>query len=356
MSTTNDKYYLRPNCFINQNFGKKLFKLKKAIKVNNTYFSHIEVIRRNKKKIIRNNHTIEAFYKILKKNKEIEFLFEKLNKPLGTSKNKIFNSKKFIIFGILNLTPDSFSDGGDFVDNKKSIEKAKSMFENGADFIDIGGESTRPGASKVSEHNEVLRVLPTIQALRHLNIPISLDTRNSGTMEVGSVAGVEIINDVSGLENDKKSIDVIRKYRQTVVIMHMPGTPKNMMKKNIYNNVVLDVYDYLEKKINYCLKNKIKRSKIIIDPGIGFGKDLDQNLELLKNLSIFHTLRCPVMIGLSRKRFISSISREDEPKKRLGGTISASLIAMQQGINIHRVHDVPELNQSIKVFEKILNQ
>ena len=132
-------------------------------------------------------------------------MFEKLNKPLGTSKNKIFNSKKFIIFGILNLTPDSFSDGGDFVDNKKSIEKAKSMFENGADFIDIGGESTRPGASKVSEHNEVLRVLPTIQALRHLNIPISLDTRNSGTMEVGSVAGVEIINDVSGLENDKKA-------------------------------------------------------------------------------------------------------------------------------------------------------
>ena len=138
--------------------------------------------------------------------------------------------------------------------------------------------------------------------------------------------------------------------------MHMPGTPKTMMKKNKYSNVVLDVYDFLENKIKICENNNIKRSRIIIDPGIGFGKDLEQNLDILRNLSIFHTLECPIMIGLSRKRFISSISKADEPKKRLGGTISASLIALQQGVNIHRVHDVAEINQSIKVFEKIVNQ
>ena len=138
--------------------------------------------------------------------------------------------------------------------------------------------------------------------------------------------------------------------------MHMPGNPKTMMKNNNYKNVVLDVYDYLEKKISFCESQGIDKSKIIVDPGIGFGKDLEQNLDILKNLSVYHTLQCPIMIGLSRKRFISSISKADEPKNRLGGTISASLLALQQGIKIHRVHDVLEINQSIKVFEKILNQ
>ena len=136
----------------------------------------------------------------------------------------------------------------------------------------------------------------------------------------------------------------------------MPGTPKTMMRNNNYQNVVLDVYDYLERKISFCESKGIDKSKIIVDPGIGFGKDLRQNLDILRNLSVYHTLQCPIMIGLSRKRFISSISKADEPKNRLGGTISASLLALQQGIKIHRVHDVLEINQSIKVFEKIFNQ
>ncbi len=334
----------------------KLSKNNDSIKAGNVYFMKIEIIHKSKNKISKKNYFVKDFLRICKKKKKLNSLYNKLQTSNKVIKNRIFNKRKILIFGILNLTPDSFSDGGEHFDINKSLEQALYMFENGANFIDVGGESTRPGADKVDESSEILRVMPTIQKLNNLNIPISLDTRNASTMEFGIISGVKVINDVSGLENDPKSIEIIKKYKKDVIIMHMPGTPKTMMKKNKYSNVVLDVYDFLENKIKICENNNIKRSRIIIDPGIGFGKDLEQNLDILRNLSIFHTLECPIMIGLSRKRFISSISKADEPKKRLGGTISASLIALQQGVNIHRVHDVAEINQSIKVFEKIVNQ
>ena len=351
-----NKYYLRPNCFIDHNHGLNLSKTDEAIKVGGVFFSFIEVIQRNKKKIIRQNLPFKKFYKLTKKNIYLKNLFEKLLINEKINKNKVFKKNKYLIFGILNLTPDSFSDGGDFIKHSKSIQHAKYMYDNGANYIDVGGESTRPGARRVSSSDEILRVMPSLQALRSLDIPISLDTRNSSTMEFGALSGVEIINDVSGLENDRLSIDIVKKYKKNLIIMHMPGNPNTMMKNNNYQNVVLDVYDYLEKKISFCESKGIDKSMIIVDPGIGFGKDLEQNLEILRNLSVYHTLQCPIMIGLSRKRFISSISKADEPKNRLGGTISASLLALQQGIKIHRVHDVLEINQSIKVFEKILNQ
>ena len=356
MFSVENKYYLRPNCFIDHKHGSKLSKTNEAIKVGGVFFSFIEVIQRNKKKIIRQNLPFKKFYKLTKNNIYLKKIFEKLLINEKVNKNKVFKKNKYLIFGILNLTPDSFSDGGDFIQHSKSIQHAKYMYDNGANYIDVGGESTRPGARRVSSSDEILRVMPSLQALRRINIPISLDTRNSSTMEFGALSGVEIINDVSGLENDRLSIDILKKYKKNLIIMHMPGNPNTMMKNNNYQNVVLDVYDYLENKINLCESKGIDRSKIIVDPGIGFGKDLEQNLDILRNLSIYHTLQCPIMIGLSRKRFISSISKADEPKHRLGGTISASLLALQQGIKIHRVHDVLEINQSIKVFEKILNQ
>ena len=356
MNFAENKYYLRPNCFIDRNLGLKLSKTDEAIKVGDVFFSCIEVIHRNKKKISRQNLPLKKFYELAKKNIYLNKLQEKLLANEKINKNKVFKKNRYLIFGILNLTPDSFSDGGDFIKHSKSIQQAKYMYENGANYIDIGGESTRPGAKRVSSNDEILRVMPSLQALRSLDIPVSLDTRNSSTMEFGALSGVEIINDVSGLENDRLSIDVVKKYNKNLIIMHMPGNPKTMMKNNNYQNVVLDVYDYLENKISFCESKGIDKSKIIVDPGIGFGKDLKQNLDILRNLSVYHTLQCPIMIGLSRKRFISSISKADEPKNRLGGTISASLLALQQGIKIHRVHDVFEINQSIKVFEKILNQ
>ena len=176
-------------------------------------------------------------------------------------------------------------------------------------------------------------------------------------MELGILSGVKIINDVSALNHDENSIEVIKKNKVPIVVMHMPGNPKTMMTKiRDYDNVLLDVYDFLQQKIKELVILGVSKENIIADPGIGFGKDLDQNLILLKNLSIFHSLGVPLMLGVSRKRFIESISNESLPKKRVGGTISATLLALSQGIRIHRVHDVHEVYQAARVFDKLTNK
>ncbi len=349
------KYYLRPTGFVPLSVGKILKKRNCSFEVNGNFFTSIEVIKRLKKKILKESFSFSEFYKrIINNNINVNLLYKKLLKKNTFLKNNLSSpKKKYLIFGILNVTPDSFSDAGENLDLKNAIKSSNDMVEMGADFIDIGGESTRPGAKKVDISVEALRVLPLIQELNYKKIKISLDTRNSSTMEIGILSGVNLINDVSGLTYDKNSIKIIKKYDVPIILMHMPGDPQTMMKKNKYNNVVLDVYDYLEKQINFCELNGIKRKNIIIDPGIGFGKDYLQNIELLNNLSIFHTLNCSIMLGVSRKRFISSISDQKNPKMRLGGTISATLNALMQGIRIHRVHDVNQVNQAVKVFEKL---
>ncbi len=357
MTRGSQKYYLRPNGLVDNRYAENLLKKKQVIKVNDAYFNNIEVIKKDtKKKIIqRKNLSVENFINESRNNEDLQKLFDSLQMLSKNYNNKLFKNKRFLIFGILNITPDSFSDGGDYFSLENSVKRAKQMFDEGADFIDIGGESTRPGADQVDVNNEILRVMPAIQRITNLKIPISLDTRNSSTMEFGLSSGVSIINDVSGLKHDLKSVKVISKFQKPIIIMHMPGTPKNMMKKNKYNDVVLDVYDFLENRVSLCEEYGINKSNIILDPGIGFGKDFEQNLSILKNLSIFHAIGCPIMVGISRKRFISNISKEEVPKKRLGGTVSASLIAMNQGVNIHRVHDVSDIVQSIKVFQQIIN-
>ena len=355
MSINDTKYYLRPFGFIPYSQGRDLLSKNLAIEINETVFTSIELIKKRKEKITKELYSVRDFLQnVLKKNKNLEPLVTNLIKKKQTflNSNKFFK-KKSLIFAILNITPDSFSDGGDNFELQNSVFNSQKMIDDGADFIDIGGESTRPGADKVKPADEALRVLPIIQNLNSKNIKLSLDTRNSSTMELGLLSGVNIINDVSALINDLKSIDTVKKYNAPIILMYMPGTPKNMMKKNKYKNVVLDVYDFLEDRINYCESNGIKRKNIIVDPGIGFGKDFSQNIEILNNLSIFHTLSCSIMLGISRKRFISSISREDDPKMRLGGTISATVYALMQGIKIHRVHDVKQVSQAVKVFEKL---
>ncbi len=350
MPSNNIKYYLRPFGFIPL---KDLYSQKnKVIEVRGDYYSSIEVIKREKKKISKTSFTVEDFYKFADKNAQLNDLLNSLRKELVVN-SRILKKKKSVVFSILNITPDSFSDGGENLDLKKNISSAELMIKNGADFIDIGGESTRPGACKVKPTDEILRVLPTIQSLNHKRINMSLDTRNSTTMELGILAGVKIINDVSALKNDKKSIDIIRKYNIPIILMHMPGNPKTMMRKANYSDVALDVYDFLEGRVKFCESKGIDRKNIIIDPGVGFGKDLKDNIRLLKQLSIFHTLECPIMLGISRKRFISAINKDSEPKDRLGGTISTIVHAMTQGIKIHRVHDVKEARQAIDVFEKL---
>ena len=348
LSSNTIKYYLRPVGFIPP---RDLYlKKKKVIKVRENYFSDVEIIKKEKSKISKTSFSVEDLYKLADKNKQIQ---KHLNSLTNKINSQIFKKKKSLIFSILNITPDSFSDGGENLNLKHNCDKAKEMIKNGADFIDIGGESTRPGANKVKPSNEILRVLPTIQSLNNKKINMSLDTRNSTTMELGILACVKMINDVSALKNDKKSIDIIKKYKVPIILMHMPGTPKTMMKNANYFDVVLDVYDFLEQRINFCESRGINRRNIIIDPGIGFGKDFEQNIKLLRNLSIFHTLECPIMLGISRKRFISVMNKGSEPKDRLGGTISTIIHAMMQGIQIHRVHDVKEVRQAIDIFEKL---
>ncbi len=354
MNNSKTKYYLRPTGFLGNNHGRQLEKKGEAVSIQKTFFSHVEVISKNqaiKKKIL----NIPDLFKLLDEKKVLCDIFNQLKKKNSSIEKNIFNNNKFSIFGILNITPDSFSDGGKNLNTDKAIKYSQYMKKNGASFIDIGGESTRPGADKVDAGTELSRVMPVIQKLNYRKFKISLDTRNSSTMKFGILSGVKVINDVSALSNDKKSIEVIKKYNSPVIIMHMPGTPKTMMKKNKYKNVLLDVYDFLDQRTTKLIKSGIKRENIIIDPGIGFGKNLEQNMILIKNISIFHSLGFPIMLGLSRKRFIDSISKESNPENRLGGTISASLLAIMQGVRIHRVHDVKDLNQSIKVFDKLVN-
>ena len=348
------KFYLRPLGILNKKDGSLLIKKDQAFIVNGFYFTHIELISRNKL-IKKKTYQFSDFKKILEKKKKIRDLFANLSYKNNKIEKILFKNKRFSIFGILNITPDSFSDGGENTDLKKAVNYAKQMQENGASFIDIGGESTRPGADEVSPQEEIKRVLPVIQKLDHKSVNISLDTRNSSTMKFGILSGVKIINDVSGLNHDEKSVDIVRKYNIPVIVMHMPGNPKNMMKKNKYFDVVLDVYDYLEAKTDSLINSGVKRENIIIDPGIGFGKDYLQNLDLLRNISIFHSLGFQIMLGVSRKRFIDSISKESNPKNRIGGTISATLFGMSNGIRIHRVHDVRDVNQALMIFDKMMN-
>jgi dihydropteroate synthase len=255
--------------------------------------------------------------------------------------------------GVLNLTPDSFSDGGKFNTSKKGLKHALEMFNSGANIIDIGGESTRPGSKTVDDKTEWKRIEKIIKSLSK-KIPISLDTRKSEIMRKGIKYGVNIINDVSGLNYDSETINILKKNKIPFVIQHSQGTPQNMQNQPKYENELLDIYDFFEKKINYLKKNGIKHNNIIIDPGIGFGKILKHNINLISNISIFHSLGFPILVGNSRKRFIKEIAGKNDSKVRIGGTIASSIYLMMQGVQILRIHDVNELLQSIKVFKEMI--
>ncbi len=261
-----------------------------------------------------------------------------------------------IIQGVLNITPDSFSDGGSFAQFEDAMDQADRMIKSGADIIDIGGESTKPGAEPVSIEEELSRVLPAIKKLSDRNIPLSIDSRNAAVMEQAIAMGAHIINDVSALTHDAAAIEVVKKTAAPVILMHAQGTPKTMQLDPSYDNAVLDIFDYLQARIKACLEAGIEKSKIIIDPGIGFGKTLDHNFEILANLSILHGLGVPILIGASRKRFIGELSGEDIASKRMPGSIAAGLAAIEQGAHIIRVHDVEESRQAVSIFEAIKRQ
>ena len=345
------KYYTKACNFYFGSISKEKVKKKLSIPLhgnNLISFDTIELISRKEKKII-NIKKISKFKKILKKKVSLDIK--------QISKKKNFKGLKFsnlpILMGVLNLTPNSFSDGGKY--NKKDLgfKHAKKLFKEGCDILDIGGEATNPGSNEVKANDEWRRIFPTLTRINKLNKFISLDTRKSIVMKKGIKNKINLVNDVSGLEHDHKTIEILKETNIPFVIHHMQGNPMTMQKNPKYKNVLLDIYDFFEKKIQYLRSKGVKHNNIILDPGIGFGKNLKHNITLIRNISIFHSLGFPIMLGTSRKRFIKSLSGVNDSKERLGGTISSSLYAIMQGVQILRVHDVNEVKQSIRVFNSL---
>ena len=347
------KYYTRACNFFYGNTSKKLVKKKLSIPLcgnSNISFDKIEIFLRKKKKI--SSRIVE-----IKKINSLPFLIKKkilfdLNKI--SSKRKKFN--KIMIMGILNMTPDSFSDGGKFNKKEKAFKRIKFLIDSGADILDVGGESTRPGSKVISTKNEWKRIKDIVKNFKkkYPRVLLSIDTRKSQIMSESISCKADIINDVSSFDFDKNSFKTLRKSNTWKVIHHMQGTPQTMQKDPKYDHVLLDIYDFFESKIKYLKKTKYP-NKLILDPGIGFGKNLKHNLMLLNKISLFHSLGFPILIGTSRKKFIGQIVESFDTKERLGGTLSSVIFTLSQGIQIFRVHDVREIKQGILVFNKILN-
>ncbi len=255
------------------------------------------------------------------------------------------------IMGIVNVTPDSFSDGGRFDSTQAAIDHAVRLAEEGADILDIGGESTRPGSDAVALEEELRRVIPVIEGVRaKTDKKISVDTRKAEVMRQAAAAGADILNDVSALTHDRKALEAAADTGLPVILMHAQGDPKTMNENPQYEDVVLDVFDFLEDRIEACEAAGLTREKIAVDPGIGFGKHLHHNVAVLAAMSLYHGLGVPVLLGASRKKLIGQISNVESPKERMPGSLAAALSSVAQGVQIVRVHDVAATRQAVDVW------
>ena len=349
------KYYTRACNFYYGKNANLLIKKKLALPLcgnKSIAFDKVEIFIR------KNNKTRSKTINL----KKINTLSNPIKKKVKSDLKKIIlirknflkhvNFSKPSIMGILNLTPDSFSDGGKFNNLKKARAHVTEMINSGADIIDVGGESTRPGSKTILPHMEWKRIKNVVKNFekKHKNTCLSIDTRKSEIMIKSIKYGANLINDVSGFNYESQSLAKLKKYKIAKVLHHMQGTPTTMQIGPKYKNVLLDIYDFFEKRIN-----KFHDKKIILDPGIGFGKNLKHNLTLISKISLFHSLGFPILIGTSRKRFISQISGVNDSRERIGGTVASVLFLLSQGVQIFRVHNVNEVKQSILVFSKILS-
>ena len=274
----------------------------------------------------------------------------------------IFRARQFeyrfprpaLVMGIVNVTPDSFSDGGLFLEPASAIEHARKLVGDGADLLDIGGESTRPGARGVSAEEERQRVVPVLEALQGVGVPISIDTSKASVAAPALDAGAEIVNDVTGLRSDPKLAALCAERDCGVVLMHMQGTPRTMQESPVYDDVVDDVRAFLAERIEFAIGEGIAEERIWVDPGIGFGKTVEHNLELLRRLGELRALGRPIVVGTSRKSFIGKVTWR-ELDDRLGGTIASNVLALRAGAEVLRVHDVAEVRQALRVAEAILD-
>jgi dihydropteroate synthase len=257
------------------------------------------------------------------------------------------------VMGILNVTPDSFSESGPLAD---PVGRGLDMLRDGAALIDVGGESTRPGAKPVWEGDEIARVGPVVEMLATGDAAVSIDTRKAGVMEAALNAGAGLVNDVSALTWDDRALGIVAERGCPVVLMHHQGTPETMQHDPRYGDVLIEVYDWLEARIEAAVAAGVKRSNILIDPGIGFGKTLRHNLAILNGLSLFHGLGCPIVLGASRKRSIGALSKEAEADRRLGGSVALAVLAATQGVQMLRVHDVFETVQALRVWRGLRDE
>ncbi len=287
------------------------------------------------------NSLIKAYPNLLKRVNKIS------NKK---NKNSLLPKKNPLIMGILNITKDSFYDGGKYYNEKSALNHAEKLISDGADIIDIGGESTRPGSLPIKPEEEIKKVTPIIKKLSNNNILVSCDTRNSSTMKAALDSGAHIINDVSGLNYDNNTLNIIRKYKCLYILVHSQGIPATMQNNPIYKNVACDIYNFFIKKALILKKQSIDMKNIIIDPGIGFGKTTSHNFYILKNLSLYLDLGLPLLVGVSRKNFIKKFFNYGK-SETLVPSISLAIDAYLKGANILRVHDVKETLNAINIFK-----
>jgi dihydropteroate synthase len=264
-----------------------------------------------------------------------------------------FDLDRPIVMGVLNVTPDSFSDGGQWFDTERAVAHGRALLTAGADIIDVGGESTRPGADELRPEKEIPRIEPVVRALAQSGGVVSIDTRHKAVMEAALDAGARIVNDVSALTHDADSAALIARRGASVVLMHMRGEPRSMQREPVYSSALIEVLAFLKVRIEACIAAGIPSKHIAIDPGIGFGKLVSHNLELLSGIASFHALGCGIVLGVSRKSTIARLSRGEPAQARLPGSLAAALSAVQQGVQVLRVHDVAETRQALAVWRAI---
>ncbi|HLO49630.1 MAG TPA: dihydropteroate synthase [Kamptonema sp.] len=266
--------------------------------------------------------------------------------------------KRTYIMGVLNVTPDSFSDGGQFNTLESATAQAQQMVENGVDIIDIGGQSTRPGAEEITLEEELNRVIPLLEILRSsknicATVPISVDTTRAAVAKAAIEAGADIINDISGATFDPEMLPTAAKLGVPIILMHIRGTPQTMQKLTDYQDLIGEIYQFLENRVEAAIAAGINKFNIIIDPGIGFAKTYNQNLKILRELPKFQSLGCPILVGVSRKSFIGHILNQPDPQQRIWGTAAACTSAIARGADILRVHDVKEMRDVCQVADAI---
>ncbi|HEY0012041.1 MAG TPA: dihydropteroate synthase [Allosphingosinicella sp.] len=348
-----ERVYLRPTGFVDAPFGLdgKVERLAGGL----LWFAAVEItVMDSRSRVSSDLVTVEAMADVLNGLSDgARRAWTNLTAPRAplTLGQRVVRLDQPQVMGIVNATPDSFSDGGAYADADAAADAGHAMAAAGAALIDVGGESTRPGAQTVWEGDEVKRVLPVVERLARSGTAVSVDTRKAAVMEAALAAGAALVNDVSALTWDERASEVVARAGCPVVLMHHQGTPETMQQSPSYDRPVLfEVYDWLQARIEAAVAAGIDRSRIVVDPGIGFGKSVQHNLQVMNGLALLHGLGCPIMLGASRKRMIGALAGEAPADQRLPGSIALALKGADQGVQLLRVHDVPETVQALRVW------